>query len=115
MADSSSDDMATSREKAPVSSANAESNDAIARLYGESVLEMPNDLYIPPEALEVFLDAFEGPLDFLLYPYPETEFQHPRHSNGTADAAIPAIRRPYPIAIKLETGCRIPADGSFTR
>ena len=67
MADSSSDDMATSREKAPVSSANAESNDAIARLYGESVLEMPNDLYIPPEALEVFLDAFEGPLDFLLY------------------------------------------------
>lgn len=39
---------------------NAESNDAIARLYGESVLEMPNDLYIPPEALEVFLDAFEG-------------------------------------------------------
>lgn len=67
MADSSSADMATSREKAPVSSANAESNDAIARLYGESVLEMPNDLYIPPEALEVFLDAFEGPLDFLLY------------------------------------------------
>ena len=67
MADSSSDDKATSREKAPVSSANAESNDAIARLYGESVLEMPNDLYIPPEALEVFLDAFEGPLDFLLY------------------------------------------------
>lgn len=67
MADSSSDDVATSREKAPVSSANTESNDAIARLYGESVLEMPNDLYIPPEALEVFLDAFEGPLDFLLY------------------------------------------------
>jgi segregation and condensation protein A len=40
---------------------------AIARLYGEPMLRMPNDLYIPPHALEVFLDAFEGPLDLLLY------------------------------------------------
>ncbi|MFL6674525.1 MAG: segregation and condensation protein A [Massilia sp.] len=39
----------------------------IARLYGEPLLRMPNDLYIPPDALEVFLDAFEGPLDLLLY------------------------------------------------
>jgi segregation and condensation protein A len=34
---------------------------------GEPVLEMPHDLYIPPDALEVFLDTFEGPLDLLLY------------------------------------------------
>ncbi len=40
---------------------------AVARLYGEPLLEMPKDLYIPPDALEVFLDAFEGPLDLLLY------------------------------------------------
>jgi segregation and condensation protein A len=40
---------------------------ALARLYGEPMLKMPNDLYIPPDALEVFLDAFEGPLDLLLY------------------------------------------------
>jgi segregation and condensation protein A len=40
---------------------------ALARLYGEPLLKMPNDLYIPPDALEVFLDAFEGPLDLLLY------------------------------------------------
>jgi len=40
---------------------------AIARLYGEPLLRMPNDLYIPPDALEIFLDAFEGPLDLLLY------------------------------------------------
>ncbi len=59
--------MAASQADNPDSSARPENNDAIARLYGESVLEMPNDLYIPPEALEVFLDAFEGPLDFLLY------------------------------------------------
>lgn len=42
-------------------------SDIIARLYGESVTEIPDDLYIPPEALEVFLEAFEGPLDLLLY------------------------------------------------
>jgi segregation and condensation protein A len=40
---------------------------ATARLYGEPLLKMPNDLYIPPDALEIFLDAFEGPLDLLLY------------------------------------------------
>jgi segregation and condensation protein A len=39
----------------------------LARLYGEPLLKLPNDLYIPPDALEIFLDAFEGPLDLLLY------------------------------------------------
>ena len=40
---------------------------AMARLYGEPLFAMPHDLYIPPDALEVFLEAFEGPLDLLLY------------------------------------------------
>jgi segregation and condensation protein A len=40
---------------------------ALARLYGEPLFSMPDDLYIPPDALEVFLEAFEGPLDLLLY------------------------------------------------
>jgi len=40
---------------------------ALARLYGEPLFSMPEDLYIPPDALEVFLEAFEGPLDLLLY------------------------------------------------
>src|SRR5947199_10783328 len=39
----------------------------VARVYGEPLLELPEDLYIPPEALEVFLETFEGPLDLLLY------------------------------------------------
>ena len=39
----------------------------IAKVYGEPVLEVPYDLYIPPDALEVVLDQFEGPLDLLLY------------------------------------------------
>ncbi|RJX30323.1 MAG: segregation/condensation protein A [Oxalobacter sp.] len=40
---------------------------AFAKLYGEPLFQMPNDLYIPPDALEIFLEAFEGPLDLLLY------------------------------------------------
>ncbi|HET9045626.1 MAG TPA: ScpA family protein [Casimicrobiaceae bacterium] len=39
----------------------------LARVYGEPITEVPQDLYIPPEALEVFLETFEGPLDLLLY------------------------------------------------
>jgi len=39
----------------------------VARVYGELLLEMPRDLYIPPEALSIFLETFEGPLDLLLY------------------------------------------------
>ncbi len=38
-----------------------------AVVQGEPITEMPRDLYIPPDALEVFLEAFEGPLDLLLY------------------------------------------------
>jgi segregation and condensation protein A len=40
---------------------------AVARLYGEPLFAMPTDLYIPPDALEVFLETFQGPLDLLLY------------------------------------------------
>jgi segregation and condensation protein A len=40
---------------------------ALAKIYGQPMSQMPKDLYIPPEALEIFLDAFEGPLDLLLY------------------------------------------------
>ena len=39
----------------------------VAKIHGEPLREMPRDLYIPPDALEVFLDTFQGPLDLLLY------------------------------------------------
>jgi len=39
----------------------------IAKIYGEPLTEIPGDLYIPPDALEIFLDTFQGPLDLLLY------------------------------------------------
>lgn len=38
-----------------------------ALVNGQPMLQMPKDLYIPPDALQVFLEAFEGPLDLLLY------------------------------------------------
>jgi segregation and condensation protein A len=41
--------------------------DQLALVKGEAYTELPDDLYIPPEALQVFLEAFEGPLDLLLY------------------------------------------------
>jgi segregation and condensation protein A len=44
-----------------------ENSNTVAVVRGEAVQELPTDLYIPPEALEVFLDTFEGPLDLLLY------------------------------------------------
>ncbi len=45
----------------------AEILEPFARIYGEPLQQLPQDLYIPPDALEIMLDAFEGPLDLLLY------------------------------------------------
>ena len=39
----------------------------LAFINGEALIEKPEDLFIPPDALEVILDTFEGPLDLLLY------------------------------------------------
>jgi segregation and condensation protein A len=60
---------AEASERAGVAGATPEVIDqvALARLYGEPLFALPTDLYIPPDALEVFLEAFEGPLDLLLY------------------------------------------------
>lgn len=67
MPDSIKDDTFSSNTDTSVPADQAGKGDVIARLYGESVTEIPDDLYIPPEALEIFLEAFEGPLDLLLY------------------------------------------------
>ncbi len=60
----------------------------IARLRGEPITEMPADLYIPPEALSVFLEAFEGPLDLLLYLIR-------RHSLDILDIPMAELTRQY--------------------
>jgi segregation and condensation protein A len=60
----------------------------IARIKGEPMTEMPPDLYIPPEALSVFLEAFEGPLDLLLYLIR-------RHSLDILDIPMADLTRQY--------------------
>ncbi len=45
----------------------APAQEALARIYGQPLEQLPLDLYIPPDAMAVMLDAFEGPLDLLLY------------------------------------------------
>ncbi len=45
----------------------AQGEAVVARIHGEPLTRLPADLYIPPDALEVFLESFEGPLDLLLY------------------------------------------------
>ena len=52
---------------APTGQAGLDLQLPVAKIRGEPLTEMPADLYIPPEALSVFLDAFEGPMDLLLY------------------------------------------------
>ena len=61
---------------------------ALARLYGEPLFAMPRDLYIPPDALEVFLEAFEGPLDLLLYLIRKQNF-------NILDIPMAAVTRQY--------------------
>ena len=61
---------------------------AVARLYGEPLFQLPTDLYIPPDALEVFLEAFEGPLDLLLYLIRKQNF-------NILDIPMAAVTRQY--------------------
>ena len=61
---------------------------ALARLYGEPLFAMPHDLYIPPHALQVFLEAFEGPLDLLLYLIRKQNF-------NILDIPMAAVTRQY--------------------
>ena len=61
---------------------------AVARLYGEPLFSMPRDLYIPPDALQVFLEAFEGPLDLLLYLIRKQNF-------NILDIPMAAVTRQY--------------------
>ena len=61
---------------------------ALARLYGEPLFALPQDLYIPPDALQVFLEAFEGPLDLLLYLIRKQNF-------NILDIPMAAVTRQY--------------------
>ncbi len=61
------EDRLTAKEQAPAIGKPQQEEMPFAYVQGAPVMQLPQDLYIPPEALEVFLEAFEGPLDLLLY------------------------------------------------
>ena len=61
---------------------------SVVKVLGQPFLELPKDLYIPPEALEVFLETFEGPLDLLLYLIR-------RHNLEVLDIPMAEITRQY--------------------
>ena len=60
----------------------------VGRMYGQPIFDLPKDLYIPPDALEVFLEAFEGPLDLLLYLIRKQNF-------NILDIPMAAVTRQY--------------------
>lgn len=71
-----------------------------AIVQGAPVLKLPDDLYIPPDALEVFLEAFEGPLDLLLYLIR-------RQNLDILDIPIAEITRQYTGYIEMMTDMRL--------
>ena len=77
-----------------------------AMVNGEPVTEMPKDLYIPPQALEVFLEAFEGPLDLLLYLIR-------RQNLDILDIPLAEITRQYMKYIEVMQGLQLELAGEY--
>lgn len=77
-----------------------------AMVLGEPVTEMPRDLYIPPQALEVFLEAFEGPLDLLLYLIR-------RQNLNILDIPLADITKQYMNYIDLMQGMQLELAGEY--
>jgi len=77
-----------------------------AMVLGEPLTEMPRDLYIPPQAMEVFLDAFEGPLDLLLYLIR-------RQNLNILDIPIAEITRQYTQYIEVMTELQLDLAGEY--
>jgi len=77
-----------------------------AMVHGEPVTQLPKDLYIPPQALEVFLEAFEGPLDLLLY-------MIRRQNLDILDIPIADITRQYMEYIGLMADMQLELAGEY--
>src|SRR5277367_2826407 len=86
--------------------ANAQSEMPFAVVEGQPVTELPRDLYIPPQALEVFLEAFEGPLDLLLYLIR-------RQNINILDIPIAEITIQYTQYIDLMQGLQLELAGEY--
>jgi segregation and condensation protein A len=77
-----------------------------AVVEGEPILKLPEDLYIPPDALEIFLEAFEGPLDLLLYLIK-------RQNIDILNIPIAEITRQYTQYIELMTEMQLELAGEY--
>jgi len=77
-----------------------------AVVNGEPISQLPRDLYIPPQALEVFLEAFEGPLDLLLYLIR-------RQNLDILDIPLAEITRQYMQYIELMQGLQLELAGEY--
>ena len=77
-----------------------------AMVHGEPVTQMPTDLYIPPQALEVFLEAFEGPLDLLLYLIRKQNL-------NILDIPLAAITKQYMSYIELMQDLQLELAGEY--
>ncbi|MFQ6022215.1 MAG: segregation and condensation protein A [Acidiferrobacterales bacterium] len=78
----------------------------LAMVRGEPITELPQDLYIPPEALEVFLETFEGPLDLLLYLIRKQNID-------ILDIPVAEITRQYMTYIELMQLARLELAGEY--
>ncbi len=78
----------------------------LAIVQGAAFTRLPHDLYIPPDALEVFLDTFEGPLDLLLYLIK-------RENLNILDIPIAQITRQYMAYVELMKDLRLELAGEY--
>ncbi len=86
--------------------ANEQTEMPFAVVEGQPVTELPRDLYIPPQALEIFLEAFEGPLDLLLYLIR-------RQNLDILDIPIAEITRQYTRYIELMQVLQLELAGEY--
>jgi segregation and condensation protein A len=77
-----------------------------AMVLGLPMTELPRDLYIPPQALEVFLEAFEGPLDLLLYLIK-------RQNLDILNIPIAEVTRQYMVYVELMTDMQLELAGEY--
>lgn len=77
-----------------------------AMVQGEAMMQPPHDLYIPPDALEVFLDTFAGPLDLLLYLIRKENID-------ILDIPIAEITRQYMVYVELMKAVRLELAGEY--
>ncbi len=90
----------------PVAAEGAGEASPLALVCGRAVTELPQDLYIPPDALEVILESFEGPLDLLLYLIR-------RHNLDILDIPVAEITRQYMDYIELMTELRLEVAADY--